>query len=202
MKHRLSMVGLWTVIAVLLPLSTAQSASVQKMNLTDLISYGDLIVVAKVLAQSDGFDGSNGLPYTEVTISILETLRGNANGVYTFRQYGLLAPRDMGNGTTFVGVSPDGWPKFEVGQEAVLFLYAPTALGFQSTAGLLQGKFDVKNGATSNGIDNLGLFKDVTADESLLSDAEIKMLQKERGPVEKSTLLSFVAKAVQNGWQN
>jgi hypothetical protein len=202
MKHRLLLVGLCLAIAIALPISSARGTSVEKMNISDLIGHGDLIVVAKVLALSDGFDGSTGLPYTEVTVTILETLQGNAQGMYSFRQFGLLEPRDMGNGRTYVGVSPDGWPKFEVGQETVLFLYEETSLGFQSTAGLLQGKFDIKGTSVSNGIDNLDLFKDAVADEAMLSDAELKMLQKAHGPVEKSTLLSFVNKAVANGWQN
>jgi hypothetical protein len=75
-------------------------------------------------------------------------------------------------------------------------------MGFQSTAGLLQGKFDVRGGNVSNGIDNLDLFKDAVADEGMLDEAELKMMQQKAGPVQKDTLLSFVNKAVNNGWQN
>lgn len=200
MKHRL-LVGFSMVMALLLPLSAAHGSTVEKMNISDLIGNGDLIIVATVVNMSDGFDGS-GIPYTDITVQVHETLQGNANGMYTFRQFGLLAPRDMGNGRTFVGVSPDGFPKFAVGQEVVLFLYAETSLGFQSTAGLLQGKFDVRNGEVANGIDNLDLFKDAVADEAMLDDAEMKMMQQKVGPVHKDTLISFVNKAVANGWQN
>lgn len=201
MRHRLLVVGLAMAMALILPLSAAYGTTVERMNINDLIGNGDLIIVATVMNMSDGFD-SSGLPYTDVTVQVHETLQGNANGMYTFRQFGLMAPRDMGNGRTYLGVSPDGFPKFSVGQEVVLFLYAQTGLGFQSTAGLLQGKFDVRNGEVSNGIDNLDLFKDAVADEAMLDDAEVKMLQQKKGPVQKDTLISFVNKAVENGWQN
>ena len=67
---------------------------------------------------------------------------------------------------------------------------------------MLQGKFDVKGGNVSNGVDNLDLFKDAVADEAMLDEAELKMIQQKTGPVTKDTLLSFVNKAVANGWQN
>lgn len=201
MNHRVkwTVVGVLAASCVLLSILAVQGSTVEKMNVTRLINHGELIVVGTVMDLTDGFD-ANGLPYTDVTVFISQTLRGNANGNYTFRQFGLLAPRDVGNGRTYLGISPDGFPKFAVGQEVMLFLYQTTALGFQSTVGLLQGKFNISDGQASNPIDNLELFKDATVDLGMLTPDEQKMLSTERGPVRKDTFVSFVTKAVENGW--
>ncbi|HXV13608.1 MAG TPA: hypothetical protein VEC56_05325, partial [Candidatus Krumholzibacteria bacterium] len=146
-----------------------------------------------------GFDANN-LPYTEVTISIQESLKGNLSGNYTFRQFGLTAPRDMGNGRTFLGVSPDGFPRFKQGEDVVVFLFATTSLGFQSTAGLMQGKFNVSGRQLTNEINNLGLFQGVSIDPAQLTPAEQKMLGSNEGPLDSELFKGFVKKAVQNAW--
>jgi hypothetical protein len=177
----------------------ADATSVRKMTVADLVNYGDQIIVGRVTAVTDGFD-ANHLPYTDVTVAISESLKGNASGYYTFRQLGLAAPRDMGNGRTFIGVSPDGFPRFTPGEDVVLFLFAKTSLGFQSTAGLMQGKFTVKGHQLVNDIDNRGLFDNVTVDPTRLTPAEQKMLAKDQGPLDQDTFKRFVKKAVQQGW--
>lgn len=176
----------------------AGATSVKKMTVADLVNYGDKIIVGRVVTITDGFDAGN-LPYTDITVAVRESLKGNAAGNYTFRQFGLTQPRDMGNGKTYLGVSPDGFPKFALGEDVVLFLFAKTSKGFESTAGLMQGKFTVSGREMANELNNLDLFTDVNI-PGTLSPAEQKMVASKDGPMDTEVFKGFVRKAVQQSW--
>jgi hypothetical protein len=171
----------------------------EKMNIARLMQHSDLILVGQVLRVTDGF-GENRLPYTEVTIHVIEPIKGSAGGNYTFRQFGLASPRAMDGGRTYLGMSPDGWPTFEPGEHVVVFLYPTTALGFQSTVGLLQGKFRIENSRVFNAIENAGLFDGLSVDPALLAPGEKKMVGSARGRCDSEAFFGFVRKAVQEGW--
>ena len=198
-EHYRLIFGVVLVACLAMSFQHADATSVKKMNVADLIKNGDKIIAGRVTAVSDGFDSHN-LPYTDVTVAISESLKGNANGYYTFRQFGLAQPRDLGDGRTYLGVSPDGFPRFRPGEDVVVFLFKKTSLGFQSAAGLMQGKFTVSGRSVANDINNLGLFKDVTVNSSQLTPAEQKMLTSEEGPVDTQLFTGFVKKAVQQSW--
>jgi hypothetical protein len=111
-----------------------------------------------------------------------------------------MAPRDMGGGRTYLGVSPDGFPRFVPGEDVVVFLFKKTSMGFQSAAGLFQGKFTVKGHELTNDINNADLFKGVSVSPSLLTPAEQKMLASKDGPLDTELFKGFVKKAVQQSW--
>ena len=189
------------LIAGLLALTTgpAGATTVLKQDLIDLISLSELILVGDVTNVTDGFQG--GAPYTEITMNVSQSIKGNILGTYTFRQFGLTAPREMPDGRTSLGVSPDGWPRFLSGEKVIVFLYqAGSATGFRTTVGLFQGKFDIKDGNVSNGIQNQGLFNKVVVDPKLATDAQTKMLGTEKGAVPADAFLSLVRRAVQDKW--
>jgi len=190
------------VLLVALLIAGAVPASATSMlhrNVVDLIDLSQHILVGRVVAVSDCFE--NGVPFTEVTVSVDEAIKGTANSVYTFRQFGLRAPRVTESGRTYVAVSPDGWPRFETGEQVVLFLYKPASItGLRTTVGLLQGKFTLRNGKLENGIENQGLFRNVSAERSLLTPDESRMLEEDQGGLSRETFLSFVRKAVQDRW--
>ena len=200
-EHYRLIFGVLIVACLAATFHSADATSVKKMTVADLVNYGDKIIAGRVTAVTDGFDANN-LPYTDVTVAISESLKGNVNGYYTFRQLGLAAPRDMGDGRTYLGVSPDGFPRFSPGEDVVVFLFAKTSLGFQSAAGLMQGKFTVNGRELANGINNRGLFEDVTVNPTKLTPAEQKMLATEEGPLDTELFKGFVKKAVQQGWFN
>ena len=200
-EHYKLIFGILVVACLAGSFHSADATSVKKMTVADLVNYGDRIIAGRVTNVTDGFD-TNNLPYTEVTLAISESLKGNASGYYTFRQFGLMTPRDMGNGRVYVGVSPDGFPRFREGEDVVVFLFAKTGLGFQSSAGLMQGKFTVNGRTMANDINNLGLFKDINVNPAQLSPAEQKMLASEEGPLDAQLFKGFVKKAVQQGWFN
>ena len=199
-EHCRLIFGLLMVVCLAATFHSVNASSVKKMTVADLIHYGDKIFAGRVTVITDGFDAKN-LPYTDITVAVSESLKGNANGNYTFRQFGLAAPRQIG-GRTYIGVSPDGFPKFAKGEDVVVFLYKKTALGFQSSAGLMQGKFTVTGRTMTNDVNNLGLFKGITVNQSQLTPAEQKMLTVEAGPLDTELFKGFVRKAVQNNWFN
>lgn len=199
-EHYKLIFGALMVVCLAATFHSADATSVKKMTVANLIHYGDKIIAGRVTSVTDGFDAKN-LPYTDVTVAVNESLKGNANGNYTFRQFGLLAPRQVG-GRTYVGVSPDGFPRFAPGEDVVVFLYKKTPLGFQSSAGLMQGKFTVSGHTMTNDVNNLGLFKGITVNQSQLTPAEKKMLAMESGPLDTELFKGFVKKAVQQNWFN
>jgi hypothetical protein len=193
--------ALAVLVPVLLALGSASAlaTSMKHRDIVDLIGLSETILVGRVTRVTDGFQG--GVPYTEITLDVSETVKGTAGATYTFRQFGLTAPRSLGNGRRYLGVSPDGWPRFAEGENVVLFLYKQAArTGLRTTVGLLQGKFLERDGRMVNGIENDGLFQDVRVKDSLLSPAEAKMLKRDGKPVPADALLSFVRKAVHGRW--
>ena len=178
----------------------ADAASVKHRNIVDLIELSDIIVAGRVEQVSDGLDANN-VPYTEVTLSVKESILGEISNSYTFRQYGLLEPRDMGNGVVNLNTTPDGWPQFVQGEDVVLFLYQAAALtGLRTTVGLFQGKFGVQSNLTCNSINNQGLFSNVAVDPSMLSEGQQKFFGMNEGAVREDEFLSLVRRAVGEGW--
>jgi len=194
---RTSMIPLVLVAILVAP---SFGATVLHRNVVDLIELSDVIVVGNVSQVTDGFD-QNGVPYTEITMNVNESIRGSQPGTYTFRQFGLLQPRDMGNGTINLNTTLDGWPTYKQDQEVILFLYqAASITGFRTTVGLLQGKFDADGELLANAINNRGLFQNMNVDPQLLSAAEQKLLTSAEGPMNRETFVNFVRKVVEQGW--
>jgi hypothetical protein len=187
--------------AVALGAPAAHAAKLKPQNLTRLIADADQIVAGKVTSVTDGVS-ERGLPYTEVTIAVANSARGELRGgkPYTFRQFGLLEPRKMPDGRMLVAVTPEGFPRWQEGEQVVAFLYRPASrTGLQTTAGLAQGKLTVLNGRIANEFNNRGLFNDVQINDHLLSEKERAML-KSQGPVDAATFVGLVGRAVTENW--
>jgi hypothetical protein len=173
-----------------------QATTVKPMNIVDLIDNSATIVAGRVEKVTDGFTAA-GLPYTEVTVRVLDRFRGVSGNSFTFRQFGLSAPRTMPDGKVYLGGRPEGWPVFKTGEVSLLFLYAKgRATGFQTTVGLGYGKLGMGNGVAVNAYDNVGLFSNVQIDRSQLSADEQKMFDAKNGPVNAETLRSFLRRAI------
>jgi len=168
-------------------------------NIVDLIDDSELIISGMVTEVTDGFE--NGLPYTEVKVQVNEALRGQVGEEYTFRQFGLKEPRRMGNGKIYLGVTPEGWAKYEVGEQAMLFLHkAASVTGLRTTAGLGQGKVVFKSGNAVSQAGNEGLFEGVEVNANLLNDKDQRLLATKRGAVNAEGFKSFVQRAVNGKW--
>lgn len=163
------------VVGALCIVPSAAAMKLKKQNLQELVQSSQSILVGEVLSVTDGFDSKR--PYTEVTLKVASDTKGKVkeDSTYTFRQFGLLKPRSLGNGKVYLGVTPQGFAQWNEGEHVVAFMYKPASLtGFQTTVGLAQGKFVVSNGHVSNQFGNLGLFDEM--DVSGLSPEQQNLL--------------------------
>jgi hypothetical protein len=199
-RHPSAVLG-WVLAIALAAAPVADATKLEARNLTQLISESQSIIAGTVKAVTDGID-ANGVPYTEVTIAVSSSAKGGHadHSEYTFRQFGLLAPRTMDNGLEYLAVSPAGFARWQEGESVVAFLYKAASLtGLQTTSGLAQGKLAAFNGKLVNEFGNAGLFEGVEVAEGLLSAEESAMLAS-TGPVDAQTFMNLVSRAVAEGW--
>lgn len=197
--------GLVVATLALLAAPAAMAAKLVNQNLTRLIADSETIIAGTVVEVTDGFT-EHGVPFTEVTIAVSSAIKGAAKGsrsdlpAYAFRQFGLLQPRVMENGRTFLGVTPDGFARWHVGESVIAFLHRPASVtGLQTTAGLTQGKLVLRNGRYANEFNNRGLFDGVEINSGLLNPAQQNMLL-QPGPADAGALMSLIERAVAEGW--
>jgi hypothetical protein len=184
------------LLAVIFQSSPGLATTVKPMNIVDLIDNSATIVAGRVERVSDGFT-TNGLPYTEVTVRVIDRFRGANGNTLTFRQFGLSGPRTMPNGKVYLGGRPEGWPTWKAGEVSLVFLYAKARVtGFQTTVGLGYGKLGMGNGVAVNSFDNAGLFSNVQIDRAKLSADEQKLFDAKNGPVNADALRSFLRRAI------
>jgi len=176
------------------------TTSRREVNVVDLVANSELILRGTVTNVTDGID-SRGIPYTEVTLRVADAIRGQVTGDYTFRQFGLLKPRDMGNGMTNLMVTPAGWATYTKGEDTILFLNKKAAwTGLQTTVGLGQGKFNVAMATAVNQSNNAGLFNNVEIDQTALGTREKRAILTQTGPVNANAFVSLVKQAVDGHW--
>jgi hypothetical protein len=193
--------ALVAVCAALLAAWPAHAMKLKNTNLTQLIAQSESIIAGTVKSVTDGFD-DDGVPYTEVTIAVMNAPKGPVARAseYTFRQFGLLKPRTMDNGKVFLGLTPEGFPRWREGESVVAFMYKPAArTGLQTTAGMAQGKLTLVNGLLFNDFNNAGLFDDVEVDAGLLT-AEEQSLLTSQGAVDAGVFIDLVQRAVAEDW--
>jgi hypothetical protein len=194
---RIGMAGLCLLLASANALATMQQ---RDSNIVELVSKSELILRGTVRSVSDGIDAS-GFPYTKVTVHVAEAIRGEVGTEYTFRQFGLLKPRSMGNGLVNLMVTPAGWTTYAQGEEAILFLNRHAKYtGLQTTVGLAHGKFKISRAGASNDTNNSGLFAHVKVDPALLAGSERQILSSKKGAVDTKAFVSLVRKAVNGRW--
>jgi hypothetical protein len=191
----------------------AMAAKLVNRNLTQLIADSETIIAGTVTAVTDGIN-EDGVPFTEVTIAVASAAKGavkdaarrgpagnsNEAPVYTFRQFGLLEPRVMDNGRTFLGVTPEGFARWHEGETVIAFLHKPASMtGLQTTAGLAQGKLVLRNGRYANEFNNRGLFDGVEINRGLMTPAQQNMLLNP-GPADAGALMELIERAVADNW--
>lgn len=201
-KSLSKMLRVATVLTVVASLAmgwnVALAKNIKKQNLVELLSHSDSIVVGTVSGKSDGFH--NGLPYTEVTLQVGQSVKGDHGKSFTFRQFGLIEPKAMGDGRVNLMVTPAGWPTYVKGEHVMLFLHKPASkTGFQTTAGLTQGKFTIRGDQIANGIDNDALFAGVKINRQLSSGHQ-DLVNQQSGAYAAQDFLSFVRTAVEENW--
>jgi hypothetical protein len=194
---QIGIAGLCLLLASASALATIQ---MRDTNIVELVGKSELILRGTVKSVTDGVDAS-GFPYTEVTVHVAEAIRGEVGSEYTFRQFGLLKPRSMGNGLVNLMVTPSGWTTYQKGEDAILFLNKHAKYtGLQTTVGLGRGKFRISMAGASNNANNSGLFEHVKVEPNLLASSDRKMMISKEGAVDTKAFVSLVRKAVKDRW--
>lgn len=104
-------VGVAAFCALLASAYAGATMQRHESTIVDLVGKSELILRGTIASVTDGID-ANGLPYTQVTVHVADAIRGNVGSEYTFRQFGLLKPRSMGNGLVNLMVTPTGWTTY------------------------------------------------------------------------------------------
>jgi hypothetical protein len=187
-------------LCLVAPSAPSHATSVLQMSVVDLLAHSETIVAGRVDKVTDGFD-AKGVPYTEVTLKVSDTIRGTRGDTYTFRQFGLDKPRKMPDGRVYLGGRPQGWPAWRKEEAAIVFMYPKAKrTGLQTTVGLGYGKMSLGNGVTMNAYDNTGLFSAVKVNRALLDSDEKKMFDTRKGPVNAEAFRKFLHRAVEGNW--
>jgi hypothetical protein len=193
-----SLASLFALALLALGAGAGHAKSIEKQNLLQLMTHTDSIVVGTVTDVTDGFQ--RGLPYTEITLSVSSSLKGNHGETFSFRQFGLQAPRATGDGRVNLMVTPAGWPTYVKGEQVALFLHAPASeTGFQTTAGLTQGKFTLRGSRIANGIDNEALFEGLTIN-TRLAPTQRDLVEQTGGAYAADAFFTLVRQAVEEQW--
>ncbi|MBI4465832.1 MAG: hypothetical protein HY656_00190 [Acidobacteria bacterium] len=162
-----------------------------QVNLADLVERAGSIVRGHVVrARVEPHPEFTHLQTVVVTLRVAETLKGESEPVFTFRQF-IWDPRH-----------PDQAAGYQKGQELLLFLTRPSRVGLASPVGLAQGRFRIRRDAARNefavnAANNLGLFRDLrpalAARGIALSADEARLLETHPGgPVPLAELRDFV----------
>ena len=179
-------------------INVAQAKNIGKQNLLELMSHTDSIVVGTVNGTTDGFH--RGLPYTEITIKVGRSIKGDHGEEFSFRQFGLLEPKLDRNGRINLMVTPAGWPRYADGEQVMLFLHKPASeTGFQTTAALTQGKFSISGSRIANGINNQDLFKGLEISRRLPPNLQ-DLVNQAGGSYQLDAFLELVQTAIDEQW--
>jgi Ni/Co efflux regulator RcnB len=131
-----------------------------------------------------------------VTLSVRETLKGDARGTYTFRQY-IWDMRDRQDAA--------GYRK---GQDLLLLMNAPSRYGLSSPVGLEQGRFRIERDRSGrevalNGTGNLRLFErlqDAKSRPAALTERQSSLVVKHRsGPIALEDVAAMIRAYTENG---
>lgn len=187
-----------STLLALFSMSSANANQIKKQNFLELLRHTESIIVGTVAKKEDGFQ--NGLPFTEVSIEVGQSIKGSKESTFTFRQFGLIEPKATGDGRINLMVTPAGWPTYSVGEQVMLFLHKPASkTGLQTTVGLTQGKFVIRGDKISNGLNNDELFSRIKFNGPLKPTHQ-DLINQPGGAYSAEAFLSLVRTAVQEKW--
>jgi hypothetical protein len=151
----------WLVaLLILLPFLVvpAEASRVRGLNLEEMTARADRIFNGKCVEIRVGVDPALGQTVTWVSFVPEHAVKGQVKGRITMKLLGNQSARAR------PGESTEGIPRFEKGEEVVLFLYPDSKHGLTSPVGFGQGAFKVvtdKSGQTTaaNQFGNEGLLE-------------------------------------------
>lgn len=160
---------IFLVFSALLVAASVSALTVLQLNVEQMTAQADLIVTGEVISVKEGFD-PEGRPIQNVTIQVEEVIKGESPRRLTFKQLRPFRPEERAKmGGSLV---EESLPRYERGEELVLFLSAPGSLGLTAPIGIIQGKFTVTTDGegkktVKNNVNNAGLFLKMKQSSSL-----------------------------------
>ncbi len=187
--HRSLVLLLACIVAA--PVWAQRGALTVPRNLNQLTDRAaDIVRGTVVSARVEKHPELTNLDTVVVTLRVRETLKGQAQGTFTFRQY-IWDIRDKSDAA--------GYAK---GQDMLLLLVAPSAYGLSSPAGMDQGRFRIERDRSGremalNGTGNARLFEGLSAvaekEGVVFSSKQMSLVAKHRkGAVEVRELTTLI----------
>ena len=190
----LSVVVLLSLALVPAGTSAQQGALVVQRNLAELVDAAGVIVVGTIISSRvQPHPEFKNIPTVLVAVQVEESLKGQAGGLYVYRQ-AILDIREQYNSA--------GYKK---GQPVLLLLASPSRYGLSAPMGLELGRFRVVEGPQGqkfavNGLRNAGLFREMRTtlrqrgiDPTAAEDA---LLEQEQGSVKLEAMTGLIRKLV------
>ena len=151
--RRCAIVG---VMAGLVLAAGARAATVLPLYLDEMADTAAVAFEARCVANRSEVDKVTGLVVTYTTFEVRDVLKGSAGARHEIKQVGGALPGD-GPQYRVMGV-----PRFEVGEDYVVFLAGVSSAGFSSPMGLAQGRFKVDRRDAAGKVANGHDFRDLT----------------------------------------
>ena len=148
-------------LACLLALAAALPAwatVVVPLTLDDLSRVSTVIFEGTCVDNRVERDASTNRIVTYTTFTVADVIKGDVGSTYTIKQIGGELPDEA------VVRHIHGIPKFQVGEEYVVFMAGVSSAGFSSPIGLSQGRFKVKRENGRRQVTNGRDFRELTAD--------------------------------------
>lgn len=134
----------------------AAATSVLPVDLDQLVGTAAVAFEGTCTGNRTERDPATNLVATYTTFAVHDVLKGQVGGTYEIKQIGGAIP----GGLTY---KVEGVPKFQPGQDYIVFLPGVSAAGFSSPVGLQQGRFVVTPTANGREVANGRDFRDLTA---------------------------------------
>jgi hypothetical protein len=115
----------------------ALATSVLPISLQRMATAADLIFHGRAISNQVRLDEASGRVATFTTFEIIDVVKGEAGPTHTIKQIGGQLPGSK------IRQVIHGVPRFNAGEEYVIFLPKASSLGFASPIGLSQGRFSV-----------------------------------------------------------
>jgi hypothetical protein len=169
-------------LACLMP-QRAHAMSVIPLYLDEVIDTSAVIFEGTCVDNRSERDAVTGLVVTHTTFEVRDVLKGGVGRTHTIKQIGGSLPGEA------LQYRVQGIPRFEPGQDYVVFLAGMSRAGFSSPIGLAQGRFEITNEEgvrrVRNGRDLREMTSRIAAQVPL---AEKSRMEKTKGAVEKMDL--------------
>ncbi len=144
----------------------ASAGKVKPLSLDSITKSAEHIFEGKCVAIETGRDEESGMIATWYTFKVLRGIQGEYNDTFTFKQLGGAGPKHVMK----VPITT-----YKEDEHLILFLYPKSEIGFTSSVGMHQGKFQIKEMEKSgiqyvtNGMPGTTLFAEMASNPAAVT---------------------------------